>query len=110
MAKKFRDLAAPIYADPERRARVEAYERAMEAVLSLAKLREVAGMTQAEVAKRLDFSQANVSRIERQHDLYVSTLADYVGALGGQLQLVAVFPDQHLSVELGLPQREAAPA
>jgi hypothetical protein len=42
----------------------------------------------------------NVSRVENAADLYVSTLARYVEALGGHLELTAVFPDQVVPVEL----------
>jgi hypothetical protein len=48
----------------------------------------------------LDVTQANVSRIERQDDLYLSTLGEYVAALGGHLELHAVFPDQVIALEV----------
>ena len=92
--KKFKVLSAPINADPVRRARVEEHKRAILDALALAELRESRHVTQQEVAGALATSQANVSRIEHQDDLYLSTLSGYVAALGGRLEIAAVFPEQ----------------
>ncbi|MDQ3514062.1 MAG: helix-turn-helix domain-containing protein [Chloroflexota bacterium] len=96
--KPFSNLSDPINADPVRRARVEARQRAMESALDLAEVRQRRGLTQVVVASALEQTQANVSRIEHSGDLYLSTLNDYVTALGGQLQINAVFPDEVLPV------------
>src|SRR5947199_7406824 len=93
MAKKFRDLAAAIDNDPVRRAKVDEEKRAMYTVLALAELRNARGATQGEIARRLDVSQANISRIEHEENIYLSTLRDYIDALGGKLELRVVFPD-----------------
>jgi transcriptional regulator with XRE-family HTH domain len=66
----------------------------MDAAITLHRLREERGLTQVQVAEALDVTQGNVSRLERSGDLYVSTLSRYVAALGGHLELTAVFPDQ----------------
>jgi transcriptional regulator with XRE-family HTH domain len=68
--------------------------------LALAEIRERRELTQNDVARVLESSQANVSRIERQRDLYLSTLAQYVEALGGTLKISAVFDDEE--VEIGV--------
>jgi hypothetical protein len=60
--------------------------------LPLSVLREASGKTQSVVAELADMDQAEVSRVERRHDLLVSTLRKYLHALGGELELVAVFP------------------
>lgn len=96
--RPFEELAARARADPARRARIAAYRRAMEDVLLLARLREERGKTQAEVAQALDVTQANVSRIEHEEDIYLSTLRSYVAALGGRLEIRAVFPDHSVSI------------
>jgi DNA-binding XRE family transcriptional regulator len=100
MAKSFRILSEPIDRDPEARARVEEYKRAIYDALALAKLREESGVTQQEIAASLGISQSSVSqlesRIERHEDVYLSTLGRYVAALGGQLELTAVFPDRRI--------------
>jgi DNA-binding XRE family transcriptional regulator len=106
MAKKFEQLRAPIRANPERRARVEQYKRAIEDALALAELRESRHVTQQEVAEALGVSQANVSRIEHQDDVYLSTLSNYVAALGGYLEIRAVFPEGSVSLLEGESSRE----
>lgn len=75
------------------RERVERAREAMIAELRLSGLRKHRKASQADVAKRLAVSQANVSQIERG-DVKVSTLAGYVDALGGKLELRAVFDDE----------------
>lgn len=91
--KNFKVLREQMDADPERRKRVEELRRAYDAVLRLAELRESRGVTQAELAGSLGVSQPNVSKIERNDDLHLSTLSGYVAALGGQLEVNVVFPD-----------------
>ena len=81
-------------ADPASQARMDEYRRAMRDALALGELREARGATQVAVAGAAGVVQANVSRIERQDNLYLSTLREYVEALGGRLQIAAVFPDQ----------------
>lgn len=43
---------------------------------------------------KLGIKQENVSRIEKRSDLLISTLSDYLEAMGGKLNLVAEFPDR----------------
>lgn len=62
--------------------------------LSLRDLRRARALTQARVAKRLNIKQESVSRLEKRSDLLLSTLRDYVNAMGGSLQLIARFPDR----------------
>lgn len=100
MAKNFRQLQEQIRADPVRRARIEQYERAIRDALALGELRESRKVTQTAVAGALEVSQANVSRIEHEEDLYLSTLRNYVAALGGRLEIRAVFPDDVITLDV----------
>lgn len=86
-------LFAPLNADPGRRERVLAIKRAMDDSLALAELRLSQGLTQREVAEALGVSQANISRIEHEEDVYLSTLRSYAEALGGRLEVNVVFPE-----------------
>lgn len=79
---------------PLNETRVAAYKRLMEAELKLADVRRRRGVSQASIAEALDVSQPNVSRIEQEDDVYLSTLARYVAALGGHLEVSAVFPEE----------------
>jgi transcriptional regulator with XRE-family HTH domain len=65
----------------------------MKAALALADLRARQEMTQKEMAQILGVTQVNVSRIEHEEDLYLSTLREYLTALGAALEVTAVFPD-----------------
>lgn len=101
--RSFADLLGKIEADPTRRARIAERKRAIEDALLLADLRGQAGLTQREMAEVLNVSQSRVSKIEHAEDLYISTLRSYVAALGGHLEINAVFADH--TVEL-VPTRE----
>ena len=99
-SKKFKNLRDEIRANPRRAARVEEYKRAIYDALALAELRQGRDVTQTDLAKVLGVSQTNVSRIEHESDLYVSTLRAYVEALGGELELRAVFPERTAAIAL----------
>ena len=79
----------------ERRERIEA-ETAREAakIMSLRDVRKAFQKSQVSVAKALDMEQESVSRIERRADLLLSTMRKYVAAMGGDLKLIAEFPDR----------------
>lgn len=96
--KPFAEPAATAKVDPVRRARIEDETGAMLDALALAELRVAVGATQVEVAEALATSQANVSRIEHEEDVYLSTLRRYVAALGGELEINAVFPDRTVAL------------
>lgn len=76
--------------------------------LDIAAARLARGMTQAQVAAAMGKSQENVSRIERQHDVRISTLVDLVRAQGGDLEIVAVFPERRVSLLRPLTPPEAS--
>jgi transcriptional regulator with XRE-family HTH domain len=61
--------------------------------MALDELREARDMTQQHLARILKINQAAVSKMERRTDIYVSTLQDFVKAMGGQLKITATFPE-----------------
>lgn len=61
---------------------------------TLAELRRARGLTQQQLAKALELTQPQVSRVEHRTDVLLSTLRTYVEALGGELVVTARFPDQ----------------
>ena len=63
-------------------------------------MRRARALTQAQVANALNVSQAQISRIEHQADLYLSTLENNIAAMGGSLELVAVFDDARVVLTL----------
>jgi transcriptional regulator len=75
------------------------------APISIRHLRTRQRLTQRQVAEQMGTEQDRISRLERRADMRVSTLRDYVAALGGTLRLVADIPG-HEPVTIRLPQRE----
>lgn len=91
MAKRWTDLKNRM--NPAARARVDNRVKATLASMPLAEIRKAIGLTQAELAGKLDVGQGSVSKIEAAADMYLTTLRRYVEALGGELRLTARFPD-----------------
>ena len=92
--RPFSELRDKLRADPERAARMDAMEIAIENALALAEMRRRRGLTQKQLAEAMHVSQANISRIEHGEDVQLSTVQRYISALGGQLELRAIFPDR----------------
>lgn len=75
---------------------------------ALSEIRTRQRVTQTEVAAALGVSQVNVSRIEHEEDVSLSTLRDYIAALGGYLEINAVFPDGKVTLLPTENQRSSA--
>lgn len=96
---RFRRLRQERLADPDFRAAVAVEKTKMLLIdLDLASPRRAAGLTQAQVAARMGTTQENVSRIERQRDMLISTLASLIQAEGGQLEIEAIFGDERINL------------
>ncbi len=122
--REFRDITADVdalLADPKHATAVATAREALveadrEYAIGLAKLRQALGLTQVELAKRLEVTQGNVAQIEKRGDLLVSTLASYLHAVGGDVRIVVQFPGGHaIEVELdalteSTGEREFAPS
>lgn len=91
MAKHINELRKKI--KPEIQAAARAKALAIIAEMELAEVRKARGLSQATVAKRLEIAQPNVSQFESRPDLLLSTLNQYIDALGGRLEIYASFPD-----------------
>lgn len=78
---------------PAAQSRSRALAAKYRAEMALDELREAREMTQVHLAKILGVNQAAVSKLERRADMYVSTLQDFVKALGGELKITARFPE-----------------
>jgi Helix-turn-helix domain len=88
----FGELRARLSTDGQRKA-VELTD-AMEQALTLAELRRARAMTQEQLASDLHVGQASIAKLERRTDMYLSMLRRFVEAMGGELDIVARFPDQ----------------
>ena len=83
---------------PEDEPRIAKIREQMEAELRLAAVRKKRKKSQAAVAKKLSVSQSNISQLERGGDPRLSTVAGYIDALGGKLEMVAVFDDETVQI------------
>jgi transcriptional regulator with XRE-family HTH domain len=67
--------------------------------MSLQELRQrVAGITQTDLAELMEVTQGAISQLEKRHDVLLSKLAEYIHALGGNLELIARFPDADVRI------------
>jgi transcriptional regulator with XRE-family HTH domain len=82
----------------ERRHGVDQRVRETIAAMPLDELRRSRKMTQVRLAESLGVNQGEVSKIEHRTDLYLSTLSEYVEALGGTLEIRAVFRDREVRI------------
>ncbi len=89
--KPFAELRAKMSPAAKKRARDRATQLLAE--MPLQELRAARKQTQVQLAQVLHVNQAAVSKLERRADMYVSTLRSYIQAMGGDLDIVARFPD-----------------
>jgi DNA-binding XRE family transcriptional regulator len=95
---------------PARRKKIEA--RAAQLIaeeMTLRELRHARKLTQVRMAKTLGITQDGVSRLEKRSDLLLSTLRKTVEAMGGNLSLVAEFPDRDPVVLSGIAEDDPGP-
>lgn len=91
MARNFKELQAKM--SPESRARSREKARRMVRDMALNELREARQLTQQQLAEQLGVRQPAIAKIERRTDMYLSTLRGVIKAMGGELDIRAVFPD-----------------
>ena len=108
--KKFSQIVGDI--GPERRARIDAIKHAAQAeavAFNLAQLRKHRQLTQVELAQRLERAQASISAMETSQDNLLSTWRAAVEAMGGRLEMVAVFDDERITIPTGAPATAPEP-
>ena len=97
MARPYKDLRDRMPPSARKRAEERAQRELLE--MNLGEIRRnVAHLTQEQIADLLERSQATVSALEKREDMLLSSLAQYVRALGGELELVARFPEQDIRI------------
>ena len=83
---------------PESRARAEAKAEVMLAEMPLNELRQARGLSQKMLAEVLHVQQPSIAKIEKRTDMYLSTLRSHIEAMGGELEVVARFPDGSVKI------------
>lgn len=91
MTKPLNELRKKIKPEVQAAAREKAVGIVTE--MSLAEVRKSRGQNQAALAKNMSLAQPNISKIESRPDALISTLTQYIEALGGKLEIHATFPD-----------------
>ena len=96
MAKKFSELRAKM--SPDSRQRSDAIAQVMLAEMPLNELRQARGLSQKMLADVLHVQQPSIAKLEKRTDMYISTLRSHIEAMGGELEVVAKFPDGSIKI------------
>ena len=91
MAKKFSDLRAKMKPGAQKRA--DSIAQTMLAEMPLNELRQARGLSQKMLAQVLHVPQPSIAKLEKRTDMYLSTLRSHIEAMGGELDVLARFPD-----------------
>jgi len=105
---KFSELRKNVDARPGAAERLAAKRAETLEEIRLYELRHHEAVSQVELAGRLDVTQGAISKLEHSDDVRVSTLRQYLEALGARLELVAVFDDEDRRVPVHLGKDSAA--
>ena len=104
MAKKFSELRERM--SPQAREESRQLSERLRAEMPLSALRKAQEYSQATLAATMGTSQGEVSKIEQRTDMYVSTLRSYIEAMGGQLNITAVFPTGEYAITQFAPAEQ----
>jgi transcriptional regulator with XRE-family HTH domain len=91
MAKPFRSLREKM--SPAAQAEAVQKTQALLREMPLQELRHARQLSQEQLATILQVKQASISKLERRTDMYISTLRQFIEAMGGELEITARFPD-----------------
>ena len=91
MAKNVSELMAKM--SPERMAKIEEEVKKTLAEMPLQELRNARGLSQKILAEALHIQQPAIAKLEKRTDMYISTLRSHIRAMGGDLEVIAKFPD-----------------
>ncbi len=104
MAKKFSVLREAMSPEAQERSLTKAAQ--MLAEMPLNELRQARGLSQKMLAELLHVQQPSIAKLEKRTDMYLSTLRSHIEAMGGQLEIIARFPDGVVKIsnfaEIGL--------
>jgi DNA-binding XRE family transcriptional regulator len=78
--------------------RIEQRKEQLRQDMTLAELHKAFSLTQDTLAKNLNVKQAEISKIENRADMLMSTLRNFVQAMGGDLEVRAVFLDRAIEI------------
>jgi DNA-binding Xre family transcriptional regulator len=105
---KFSELRKQVEARPGAAERLAAKRAQTLEEIRLYELRHAEAVSQIDLAGRLEVTQSAISKLEHADDVRVSTLRQYLEALGARMELVAVFDDEDRRVPINLGKESAA--
>jgi DNA-binding Xre family transcriptional regulator len=94
--RNFRQLIEAM--PPARRQKIEKRFEESLAAMPLDELRKARELTQLQLAEIMGLQESEISKVEHRSDVSVSALAEYIEALGGRLEIRAVFPDRQVLI------------
>jgi DNA-binding XRE family transcriptional regulator len=97
MAKKFSQLRAGMSAQALAKSQQKA--KALLGEMPLQELRLARGLSQQSLAEALQVQQPAVAKLEKRTDMYLSTLRSHIRAMGGELDIIARFPDGEVRIK-----------
>ena len=97
MTRPFNELMDEM--SPQRREKIENQARDILLSMAIQELRQSRQLTQQELAEILSINQAALSKMEHQSDMRISTLRKLLAAMGGQLKIVAEFPEGEVVID-----------
>jgi DNA-binding XRE family transcriptional regulator len=97
MSHNWREIRRTL--SPEQEEATRQYVKSVVEAVTLNQLREARSLTQTNLASVLGINQGSVSKMEKRTDMYISTLRSFIQAMGGQLQIKAVFPEGEVEIE-----------
>ena len=83
---------------PEARKKAAEKTKIMLEAMPLQELRNARHLSQEQLAKTLSVKQSSVSKLEQRTDMYISTLRNFIKAMGGDLEIIARFPDGEILI------------
>jgi transcriptional regulator with XRE-family HTH domain len=83
----------------ERKAEIAQKTAQFRTEMALSELRQALQLSQAELAAKLQIKQPAVARLEKRTDMYVSHLRKVIEAMGGELDIIARFPDEEVRID-----------
>src|SRR5208283_1085832 len=96
MAKPFKTLIDKM--SPEAKEAVALKTEQLLKELPLYELRQARHLSQVQLANVLHVQQGAISKLERRTDMYVSKLRSFIKAMGGDLKIIAQFPDGEVQI------------
>jgi len=96
MTRNFSELRAKM--SPERQAKNAKKVKETLAEMPLCELRNARGLSQKMLAESLHIQQPAIAKLEKRADMYISTLRSHINAMGGELEVIARFPDGDVKI------------